>query len=420
MIKHRILISAVGLVISFLSATVNLLAAREISSEADLCAEINALGPGDVLNLLPGEYRGPCKIRRGGKADSPIVIQAQSMTEKPRIVYAGQDSNVFEIMADHVTLRGLKIGPTKRNVTGVRILARTGITVEDCEFLRLGDIAIAATRTSVNGVYVRRNLVKGSKATAMYFGCHDGVGCQISNLVVERNFINGVDAVDQEIGYGIQFKLNSTGIISDNVIVDTKGPGIMVYGSSYPSSSNTIERNFVSGSRNSSGILVGGGPARVRNNIVTHNLKGGITLQDYADRGLLRKISVVNNTLFKNDSGEFLVPLRAILSDVLFALNAVGASKGVHAVSGLLPGLDWKQNVDCTTSACFADPLSLNFSPISASPLSRLAKLEDAALPFDDYYGRSRHGQLIAGAVAFAGPRIRLGIKSEGYLLKQK
>ena len=118
-------------------------AAREIGSDANLCAEINSLQPGEILTLMPGDYRGPCKIRSGGIRGFPIVIQGQSTTEKPRIVYEGQDGNVFEIMADYVTLRGLKIGPTRRNVAGVRILAQAGIAVEDCEFSQLGGIAIA-------------------------------------------------------------------------------------------------------------------------------------------------------------------------------------------------------------------------------------------------------------------------------------
>ena len=408
-----ILIGVFCLAISLFSSIEDRLAAREIGSDVNLCAEINGLEPGEILTLMPGDYRGPCKIRRGGMAGAPIVIQAQSHSEKPRIVYDGQDSNVFEIMADHVTLRGLKIGPTKRNVDGVRILARAGITVEDCEFSQLGGIAIAATRTSVDGLSVRRNIVVDSSATAMYFGCHDGAGCQISNLSVERNFIKGVDAPDPEIGYGIQLKLNTAGVIADNVIADTKGPGIMVYGSSDPSRSSVIERNFVTGSRQSSGILIGGGPAQVRNNIVSDNFQGGVTLQDYANRGLLRKIAVVNNTSFKNDLGAFVVPTQVTLSEISFALNAAVTSEGARAFPRRQSGVDLRQNVECTTAACFTDPLSLNFSPLPAAPLSRIRSLKNTGMPLDDYYGRSRNGRLTAGAVAFAGPAIRLGLKSE-------
>ena len=387
--------------------------AREIGPDANLCAEINGLAPGEVLELMPGDYRGPCRIHHGGTAGAPITIRGKKLVEKPRIVYEGQSSNVFEIEGGYVTIRGLKLGPTKRHVDGVRIFANYGITIEDCEFSHVGGVAIAATRTSVDGLIVRRNVVTNSAATAMYFGCHDGIGCLISNLIVEQNFIHRVDAIDPEVGYGIQFKLNSSGVIRDNVIVDTKGPGIMVYGSSDPGSSNVIERNFATGSRQSSGVLIGGGPAQVRNNIVSRNFLGGVTLQDYANRRLLHKIAVVNNTAFKNNYGQFIVPSQVKLSQILLAMNTAVSFEGSQVFPRRQPGLDLRQNIDCTTSACFTDPLSLNFSPLPASPVYRVQNLKHASLPLDDYYGRSRKQKPIAGAVAFAAPPIKFGIKSE-------
>src|ERR1044071_926435 len=218
------------------------LSAKEIGPQANLCAEINALEPGETLTLRPGEYRGPCRIRRGGSAEAPITIQAQDALARPQIVYDKQSSNVFEIEADYVSLRGLKLGPTQKGIDGIRIRAHAGVTVEDCEFTQLGGIAIAATQTSVRGLIVRRNVITESAATAMYFGCHDGVGCRISDLLVERNFIHGVDAPEPEIGYGIQIKLNSSGVIRDNVIADTKGPAIMIYGSMDAAQSSKIGR----------------------------------------------------------------------------------------------------------------------------------------------------------------------------------
>ena len=76
----------------------------------------------------------------------------------------------------------------------------------------------------------------------MYFGCHDGTWCILTDLVVERNYIRGVRASDPEIGYGFQVKLNSVAVIRDNVIVDTKGPGIMVYGAHNLTAVSVIER----------------------------------------------------------------------------------------------------------------------------------------------------------------------------------
>jgi len=46
---------------------------------------------------------------------------------------------------------------------------------------------------------------------------------------------------ESEIGYGIQVKLNSIGIIRDDVIINTKGPGIMVYDASDLEKINVVE-----------------------------------------------------------------------------------------------------------------------------------------------------------------------------------
>ena len=389
------------------------LAAREIGPEVNLCAEINSLEPGEILILRAGDYRGPCRIRRGGSASAPIAIEAQSLTDRPRIVYEGQSSNVFEIEADHVALRGLKIGPTKKNIDGVRIRAHAGVTIEDCEFSQLGGIAIAATQTSVRGLTVTRNVITDSAATAMYFGCHDGVNCQISDLLVERNFIHHVDAPEPEIGYGIQVKLNSTGIIRDNVIADTKGPAIMAYGSLESTQSSVIERNYVTSSRTSSGILIGGGPALVQNNITSFNFEAGIALQDYANRGLLRKIIVSNNTSFKNGRGEFLIPSAAKLAEVVLTKNAAAATENHRAFPSMQGGLMLRQNADCTRTDCFADPLAANFSPLPSSPLMASGAVPDTALPHDDYFGRRRSDATTAGALEFSAPPIKLGIKGE-------
>ena len=395
-------------------ATASSVGARLIGPDENFCRAINDPSSGDEILLRPGEYRGPCVIRRGGTPDRPLVIQAQEPNRRPRIIYDGDRANVLEIRADHVTIREIKIGPTSKNIDGIRIFADAGVTIEDCEFSQLGGIAIAATHTSVSGLTVRRNIVTDSMATAMYLGCHDGTECQISNLLVERNFIQRVDAPDPEIGYGIQIKLNSTAVVRDNVIADTKGPGIMVYGAQDSTKTSIVERNFITGSRKSSGILIGGGPVIVRNNIVSNNFEGGITLQDYGNRGLLKHITVVNNTSYRNISGEFVVPKSVKLSDVLYLNNAAAATEGGRALPTAQIGLRLVQNVDCSIAPCFANPAALNFSPLPSSSLILAGTKKQDALSPDDYFARSRNGPATAGAIAFpSSPPIALGVKSD-------
>src|SRR5262245_32829390 len=200
--------------------------AREIGPGVDFCTAVHSLPQGEALLLLSGDYQGPCAIRRGGDAGAPLVIRAADPAQRPRIVYGGRDSDVIQVRASHITLRGLEFGPTQQGVDAVRIFNGGDVTVEDCAFTHLGGIAVVANHSSVHGLMVRRNVIRNSTSTAMYFGCHDGEGCVVSGLVVEGNFIENITAPDPEIGYGIQFKLNSPGTIRDNIVINTKGPGI--------------------------------------------------------------------------------------------------------------------------------------------------------------------------------------------------
>lgn len=369
---------------------------KAIGPEANFCAEINYLQPGNELVLRGGKYKGPCTIRLGGRPDAPVVIRAENLSDPPWIIYEGRSDNVINIRADYITIRGLKIGPTQTGVDGVRLYARTGVTVEDCQFSGLGGIALVANHNSAAGLIVRRNTVTNTYATAMYFGCHDGFECRISELKVENNFIFGVNAPDPEIGYGIQVKLNSTAVIRDNEIVNTKGPGIMVYGSEDPARISTIERNFVRNSRTSSGILIGGGPVVVRNNISAFNRDGGVGLQDYAGRGLLLDIAVVHNTMYGNNRGGIFIAGEK-LANVDIVNNA-----GVVATprSAGLGGVNYVMNIDCPKTRCFTDPEQRNFSPSAGSVLLGAgAKFDRKWMPTDDFFQRQRTSRPSVGAV---------------------
>src|SRR6266852_2061186 len=306
--------------------------AAEIGPEEDFCAAANALPPGGELVLRAGDYQGPCAIVKGGSPGAPVVIRAADLQHRPRLVYTGREANVLEIKADHVTIRGLALGPTSRDADGIRVFSRAYVVIEDCTFDAVGGIAVAATHNSIRGLVVRRNRIENSASTGMYFGCHEGVMCMVSGLVVEDNFIRTIRAPNPEIGYGLQVKLNSSGVIRDNVIIDTKGPGIMVYGSWNLLSRSVVERNFVMGSQISAGIVVGGGPVLVRNNISVLNRRAGIGLEDYHGRGILRGIVVSHNTLYRNAEGGVAVAPEARLRDVAIANNAVQTRQGSPAI----------------------------------------------------------------------------------------
>jgi hypothetical protein len=403
--------AAAALLPGFLAAAPS--EAREIGPEQPLCAEIEALAAGEELVLRPGDYEGPCEIRASGGPGRSIVIRARDLERRPRIVYGGDRASVFTIRGSYVTIRGLAFGPTRPNVDAIRARSADFLTVEDCEFDELGGIAVVAShRREGRGLTIRRNRIRNSRATALYIGCHDGIRCAIGEVLVEGNYIHGVEAPEGQIGYGLQFKLNSWGWMRDNVIFDTKGPGIMVYGATHPGRVSVIERNVTMGSRQSGGVVLGGGPAVVRNNIAAENAEGGIQLEDYAGRGLLRNIAISHNSVYNNVGGGITVPRLAPMSNILVVNNAAHARADRPAFPRGGPGLVSVGNVDCSLERCFRDPDGWDFSPEVGSPLIRTGTNQFGEwLPKDDFTRRPRGPFPSAGALEGPAEPLLRGFK---------
>jgi hypothetical protein len=241
----------------------------------------------------------------------------------------------------------------------------------------------------------------------MYFGCHDGVKCAHSEVLIEGNFVHTVDASPGAVGYGIQVKLNTVATIRDNVIVGTKGPGIMVYGARDATKHSVVERNFIAGSRTSSAIVVGGGPAVIRNNVAIESAQAGIGLEDYGGRGLLRRIDVVHNTIYDNAAGGILVTAEPVAT-ISIQNNAVHARRGTPALPAGPAGIRKSGNVDCTALACFADPSRRDFSPLARRP-GRTRR--GPFTPIDDFFGQRRGPHPVVGAIEAAAGPIQLEMK---------
>lgn len=374
--------------------------AKEIGPDEGYCRQINDPKAGDEIVLRPGRYQNGCKLRRGGTPEARLTIRAADPANPPVIEYEGTESNVFEIYVGHIVIRGLQFSRTRSDIDAIRVISGDDITIEDCKFLGIGGIAIVATHHSIKGFTVRRNTITNSLSTAMYFGCHNGSDCVMSDLLVEDNEIRQVTAPDPSIGYGIQIKLNSTAVIRGNHVANTKGPGIMVYGSQDVSETSLIERNFVSGSRNSSGILLGGGPAIVRNNITIQNREGGIGLQDYGNRGLLRNIIVTHNTMHANERGGIFISGEKLINVEI--INNAGVSAWplsmFSAQSNLIHAAG---NVDCAATKCFRDTEKRDFAPVPGSPLLTAGVQEKTAMPTEDFFGVPRKAQSAIGAIEY-------------------
>jgi parallel beta helix pectate lyase-like protein len=384
--------------------------ALEIGPTTDLCVALQSLPPGEELVLEAGDYLAGCVIHRRGQTGLPLVIRAADLARRPRLLYPGRPVNLLEVRASNVTIRGLEFWGSFGEADGVRIMSGDRITVEDCRFYQLGGIAVVATHASVQGLVVRRNVIVESHATAMYFGCHDGFGCTISGLVVEGNHIQGVSAPASAVGYGLQVKLNSSGVIRGNVIQDTKGPGIMIYGARDLLNLSVVERNFVSGSRTSSGIVIAGGPVLVRNNVAVGNFEAGIGLENYQHRGLLRGVIVAHNSVYGNrQAGIWIGDSDRMDASVLN--NAAHSRSGTPALPPARPGLRLVGNLDCTWLACFANTEGLDFSPFPGSLLVGAAiSGVDRTLVDDDFFGTRRGVPASTGAIERPSGPIRPGV----------
>jgi hypothetical protein len=316
--------------------------------------------------------------------------------------------NLLEVRASDVTIRHLDFGPGGES-DGVRIILGNRVAIEDCRFIRLGGIAVVANHTSVRGLTVRGNAITDARASGMYFGCHDG-SCTVSDLLVEGNLIRGVSAPEPEIGYGLQVKLNSSGVIRDNVVVDTKGPGIMVYGARDLATVSVVERNFTTVSRRSSGIVIGGGPAVVRNNVSTRNFDAGIELANYGRRGLLRGVLVTHNSVHGNKHAGISAPAEGTI-EARVVNNALHSGAATPALPPMRPGLHLAGNMDCARAPCFANPADLDFSPFPGSLLLGAGVLVTGdAVPTDDYFGNPRRFPPTVGAIdGMSGP-VRIGL----------
>ena len=333
-----------------------LAAAWIVGPDDPWCDTINSAAPGDEVIFTPGFYTRPCWITAQGEPGLPIVIRPESDDEKLRAVFAypGSTSNVLDLAnAAHLVLRGFSFAPTQPNVDAMKIRTARDIVIERSHFRGIGGISISANSGDSARITVRQNVFEDLASTALYFGCHNGADCHASDLVIEGNFIRGVLPGDG-VGYGLQIKLNSHGLVRDNTIYGTRGPGIMVYGSNRGDPPSVVEGNYVEGSLEEAGINVGGGPAIVRNNVLVGNAYAGVFAQNYAGRDLQANVWIVHNTALDNAVAGIVVQAWREGRGNVLAFNALVPRPGTPAIfpeapPGIIPG-----NVTCEPNdPCF-------------------------------------------------------------------
>lgn len=280
---------------------------HEVAPGENYVEILRTLLPGDELVFLPGIHEGHAVLTASGEAERPITIRGTAKDGNlPELRFTGRGNNLWRIKASHLIIRDLAFHAT--HAYGMRIERADNITIDGCQFRECGGGDLSANSADVDGLHIRNSRFIGSPCTPVYIGHQDGK-LAINNFVFERNIIDG-SRINQGVGYGIQLKLNVRGgVIRENYIFGTQGPGIMVYGSANaaPEDAQRVERNIIVGGRNNPGIVVGGGPAIVQGNLLLGGRSGGIAVQNYGGRDILDGIHLVDNVMALNRSSDLSV-----------------------------------------------------------------------------------------------------------------
>jgi hypothetical protein len=147
--------------------------------------------------------------------------------------------------SSHLVIRGIEFTGGSH---GIRLMDSDYVTIEDCEIYETGDVAISANSGGTyEGLRIIRNHIHHTNGTGegMYLGCNNDA-CRVANSLIEGNYVHHTNRSTVEQGDGIEIKGGSYGnIVRDDVIHDTKYPGILVYGTAGNGSANIIERNVI-------------------------------------------------------------------------------------------------------------------------------------------------------------------------------
>lgn len=400
----------------------------EVGPGDDLVRAVATLEPGEELLLRGGRYRFDENVTliARGTVGQPITIRAKP-GERPVIEQATDRHNVVDIRSSsHLILRGLEFTGGSH---GIRLIDSSFVTIEECEVYETGDVAISANAGGTyEGLKFLRNHIHHTNGTGegLYLGCNLDE-CRVINSVIESNYIHHTNRWGVTQGDGIEIKEGSFGnVIRDNVVHDTKYPGILLFGTVGNGPANVVERNVIWGVDDNTMQIAA--DAVVRNNIIL----GNVSLQPHQSASP-SNISFVNNTVISRSTG---LAVRGVSGSVLIANNAIYARrKAIRLVSGALDQVLLVGNVGegglVGSSSGYLEGGGLQRDFVSASyrggPPADLFPTEDSALvgagvasymTSFDFNGRSREGSVDVGAYRYRadgnpGWVIAAGFKNE-------
>jgi len=383
----------------------------EIGPTDKLEAAVATLEPGAELVLRGGLYvlDEHVSLTASGTAAQPITIRAKA-GETPVIKQANPRRNVVEIRgSSYLILRGIEFTGGSH---GIRLVNSDFITIEDCEIHETGDVAISANAGGTyEGLKVLRNHIHHTNGTGegVYFGCNND-RCRVINSLIAGNYIHHTNRETVTQGDGIEIKEGSYGnVIRDNVIHDTKYPGIILYSTVGNGPANTIEGNVVWNVFDNAIQIAA--DAVVRNNIVL----GNISFRSHQS-GRPSNIEFVHNTIINSGAG---IEVRNVSGPILIANNAVySQSRAIRLISGDLDQIHMAGNVGAGgvsgSSSGYSDgngirkdlvtgnygaPPSIDAFPSPGSALIRAG--DESYVTATDFNGNPRDGVADAGAYKF-------------------
>ena len=298
-----------------------------------------SLNPGDEIVLAAGTYsdRRRLQISQRGSRGKPIIIRA---AEGARVVIKRPDArqNTINLAGcQHLIIRDIEI---TGGSAGIRIgkggphLAKF-ITLENLHIHHIGGVAVTANYPGeiYESLTFRHNHIHhtGGHGEGFYLGSNnkpDGsTDGYVFNSVVENNYIHDLRGGTVSQGDGIEIKDGSYGnIIRDNVIHDTKYPGIIVYDTD-GKAPNIIERNAIWNSGDHG--IQAAADAIIRNNVIFATRGEGIHCRDHQS-AVVGRLKIVHNTILSKAAIRIVAP-KKFSGKVLVANNAVGGSLRIPA-----------------------------------------------------------------------------------------
>ena len=270
------------------------------------------LKPGDEVVLAAGTYsdRRRLEMNHRGIRGNLITIRA---AEGAKVVLKRPDARQNTINMNgcqYLVLRGIEI---TGGDAAIRI-AKQGehmakfILLEGLHIHHIGGVAVTANNegNTYEKLVFRGNHIHhtGGHGEGFYLGCNNAKDGStpgyVFDSIVEGNYIHDLKDGTVSQGDGVEIKDGSyANIVRDNVIHDTKYPGVIVYGTD-GKAPNIIERNVI-WNTGDSGIQAAA-DAVIRDNVIFDFGGDGIHCRTHqsAEPG---DLSIQNNTIVSRGRG---------------------------------------------------------------------------------------------------------------------